>query len=202
MSFSVLGAALAGGESSRFGSPKALAMVGGRTVVDRVVDALREVSPEVILIANDPRVVAAAAPGRPDDTPGLGPLGGIVTALRRAESLGFPGALCVAADMPFVSAALLRLVLAEADPATAVVPESSGRRSFEPLCAYYPVAALPAAEAALVAGERAPHRLLERLDVRRVSLARVRTLGDPEILFFNINTREDLERAERIASGG
>jgi molybdenum cofactor guanylyltransferase len=200
----VLGAALAGGASARFGSPKALAMVGGRTVAARVLEALQEVTAEVVLIANEPVVAAAWPECLADDAPGHGPLGGILTALRRASEMDLDGVLCVACDMPFVSPALLRAILEEAaaHPASAVVPESNGRRSFEPLCAYYPIGALSPGREALVDGERAPHRLLERLPVRRLPRDRVELIGDPGILFFNINTREDLERAERIAAGG
>jgi len=200
VSISVLGAALAGGASTRFGSPKPLASVGGRTVLSRVLGALGEVCPEVVLIANDPRIAAAAGRSLPDDVPGLGPLGGIATALRHARSHGFVGALCLAADTPFVGAALLRELLV--DPAAVVVPESTGRRSCEPLCAYWPVGVLDEARRALDAGERAPHRLLDRLPrVRHVPLETVRRIGDPDILFLNLNTPEDLERAERIAAG-
>lgn len=199
MNEAILGAALAGGGSTRFGAPKALAMVGGRPVVDRVMEVLREVATRVVLIANDPVVAAAAEVSVPDLAPGHGPLGGIVTALHLAREKGLAGALCVAGDMPFVTADLLRALLI--DPAAVVVPESTGRRSFEPLCAYWPVSAIENAAAALDAGDRAPHRLLDRHPVVRLPLARVREIGDPEILFFNLNTREDLERAERIASG-
>jgi molybdopterin-guanine dinucleotide biosynthesis protein A len=196
-----IGAVLAGGLSTRFGSPKALAMIAGRTALRRVADAMVEVGSTVIVVANDPSLADGSGLRIvPDEVPGEGPLGGILTALRIAEAEGMRGALCVACDLPFVSAAMLRLILADAEDEI-VVPESPGRRGFEPLCAYYPIAALPAVEAALNAGERAPHRLLERVPHRRIPLAAVRAVGDPEVLFFNLNTPEDLARAQRIAAG-
>jgi molybdopterin-guanine dinucleotide biosynthesis protein A len=199
----ILGVVLAGGSSSRFGTPKSLARVGGRALVARVTDALHAVLDDVVVLANDPAIAAAVdGPVAADEVPGLGPLGGIVTALRRAAREGRSGALCVAGDMPFVEAELLRLILDDArtHPGEIVAPEG-GRRGIEPLCAYYPVAALPTAEAALAAGERAPYRLIERVPARTIPIERVRAIGSPEVLFFNVNTREDLDRAERIAEG-
>lgn len=189
----MLGAVLAGGASSRFGAPKALARVGGRRLVDRVLAAVQGAAGRAVLIANDPRITAAVA-SRPDEQAGAGPVGGIVTALRWAREEGLPGALCVACDMPFVSPGLLRMIVSAAaeSPGMIVVPESGGRRGFEPLCAYYPVEALDVAEDA-----RAPHQLIARFPTRRIT---VHEAGDPGILFFNVNTPEDLERAERIAA--
>lgn len=191
----MLGAVLAGGSSSRFGSPKALARVGGQRLVDRTLSAVAAAG-RGVLISNDPRVTAAV-PSRADERPGLGPIGGIATALSWARGEGLDGALCVACDMPFVSTPLLRLIVDAARelPDHVVVPESGGRRGFEPLCAYYPVTALE-----LLDRVRSPHRLVECFPTNRIPLSRIREAGDPGTLFFNVNTREDLERAERIAA--
>lgn len=197
-----LGAILAGGASRRFGSPKALARVGGRMIVERVRGALAEVVDEVVVIANEPAIFAdLGLPTRPDDVAGLGALGGIVTALRWAREEGRPGALCVACDMPFVAPALLRTLLDRADGAAdAVVPESRGRRGMEPLCAWYSVHALGAAEAMAASEERALHVFVDRVRTKRIPLAEVERVGDPEVLFLNVNTLEDHRRAMELDS--
>src|SRR4051812_1036914 len=108
-----LGAILAGGASSRFGAPKAWAEVGGRAIVLRVHDALLQAAGRAVLVCNDPAAFAALGWGtRADRVPGAGPLAGIETALRAAKELSLGGALCVACDMPFVSAALLAEIAA------------------------------------------------------------------------------------------
>ena len=105
------GAVLAGGESSRYGSPKPLARVGGRRIVDRVVAALRAVVPDIVVSANDPTLFRdLGLPIHPDERPGLGPLAGIYTTLLRARDAGRPGILAVAGDMPFPSSELLALL--------------------------------------------------------------------------------------------
>ncbi len=196
----IVGAILAGGASSRFGSPKALARVDGVRIIDRVRSALRAAVDEVVLIANEPALfVDLDLPMRGDRGTGLGPLAGVDAALRWAAERGAPGALCVSCDLPFASAALLREIASRGDPAHAVVPASPRGHGLEPLCAWYPVAALPAVERALASHDRSLRALLSTIDVERLPLEVVRRHGDPEVLFFNVNTRDDLERAQQIA---
>jgi molybdopterin-guanine dinucleotide biosynthesis protein A len=133
-------------------------------------------------------------------TPGAGALGGVEAALRWAMETGRPGALCVACDMPFVSPALLREIAARAmqGDTDAVVPESTGRRGFEPLCAWYSAACLPAVERALASGDRSLHALLGSVRAERIPLAEVRRFGDPGVIFMNVNTPDDHRRAIAI----
>lgn len=197
-------AILAGGESRRFGAPKALARVGGRRVVERVREAARAALPEVVLIANRPGLFAETGlPVRPDLLPGFGVLGGIHAALSWAEEEGRPGALCLACDLPFLPAGLLRALVARAaeGDADAVVPESTGRRGVEPLCAFYSVACRPVLEALHARGERRAVALLGELRTARLPLAAVRRWGDPEVVFLNVNTPEDHRRAVQEAGG-
>ena len=199
-----LGAILAGGESRRFGAPKAFATVGRRRAIDRVAAALGEVTGHIVLIANDfERFGGLGWEVRGDAVAGAGPVAGIEAALRWAREEGYAGALVCACDLPFVSPALLR-ALADAGrqgDALAVVPESTGRRGMEPLCAWYSVDALGAAEAALRSGGGAVWALLDAIPVRRLPIDAVRRFGDPEILFLNLNTPQDLERARQIEPG-
>lgn len=198
-----LGVVLAGGASTRFGSPKALASVGGRRIVDRVVEALFAAVPEVAVSTNDPALFAdLGLPMRLDDVPDAGPLGGILTSLRWAAERGRSGALVVACDMPWVSAGVLRMIAQRAarTEADAVVPESGGRRGLEPLCAWYSVRCIPHVERMIAEGERRVHRLLiGGVGADVIPLAEVRLAGEPERIFFNVNTVDDLRAAEERA---
>ena len=83
------------------GSDKGLLPFGGRRLIQVVLDTLRPLFPEVVIVANDP--VAYGAFGVPvvaDRIPGKGPLGGIHAALSATRS---PHTFCVACDMPFVN---------------------------------------------------------------------------------------------------
>jgi len=165
-----------------------------------VAEALTEAtgSPP-ILVASAPDALSWL-PGlrvEPDVVAGLGALGGILTAVDRVGP-----ALCVAWDMPFVPAALLRdlaVGLAEAD---AVLPESDSRRGLEPLCAAYGPACAPAIRAAVARGDRRAIGFHADIRLSRLERAHVLQYGDPGVLFFNVNTPSDLERAEALCRPG
>lgn len=200
-----LGAVLAGGASRRFGSPKALAEVGGRTVIERVTSAVARAADETVLIANDAALFAhLALPVRADEVAGAGPLAGIATALGWAAERGGAGALCIACDLPFISPALLRLLVRTAAEGgwDAVLPESGGRRGVEPLCAWYSADCVDAARDALRRGERAVVAFVDGLRTLRIPLDEVRRCGDPEVIFLNLNTPADLARARELADAG
>jgi molybdopterin-guanine dinucleotide biosynthesis protein A len=191
---------LAGGTASRYGGiPKGLLEVGGRRIFDRVVDTMMGVLKEMpILIAN----ASDAATWRPelhtlaDVRPGFGTLGGIYTAVTAGEG----PVLCAAWDMPFLTGPLLRSLvdLFEGGDYDAVLPESSGRRGLEPLCAVYGPACAPAIEKRLTAGDLRAISFHPDVRVGILSLARVSEFGDPTRLFFNVNAPADLEQAEAM----
>jgi molybdopterin-guanine dinucleotide biosynthesis protein A len=194
------GAILAGGAASRFGgAPKGLLAVGGSRILDRVVARVQAVTDAPpLLIANAPDASAWRPDLKtiPDARPGLGNLGGIYTAVT-AE----PGpVLCVAWDMPFVPEALLRALVEGAAAGTydAFLPESSGPRGLEPLCAVYGPACGPAIARRLDSGDLKAISFHPDVRVGILSLAQVRGFGDPAELFFNVNTPDDLERAEAL----
>jgi molybdenum cofactor guanylyltransferase len=182
------GAILAGGLARRFGGvAKGLEPVGGVRIVDRVLAALREVTTEVVLVGA-PAAVAATLPALrvvADETPGSGPLGGIISALRATGR----ETLVVAWDMPFVTARELRPLLAAGAGADAVGWEVDGR--IEPLCTAYRTSAAAQLAAAFAAGERSPREALRRL---RVHLVRRDASNGPSP-FTSVNTTEQLAAA-------
>lgn len=199
------GAILAGGENSRYGAPKALACVGGERIIDRVVRALKSATPDLVLLANQPELFRdLGLPARVDQRPGLGALGGLHTALHWAGEEGRPGIVAAACDMPFLSGALLAHMvdLAMRDGVDVVVPESDGRRGIEPLCAYYSTRCVEAIEAQLDRGDRRMIGFHADVSVLRVAPSDVLRYGSPETLFLNVNTPQDRERADRIATEG
>lgn len=203
---SSLGVILAGGQSRRYGEPKAFAQVAGSTLVERVIGVLRRAAPDVVLVANQPDLYAGLGlDTRPDTRPGMGALGGVHTAVCWAAELGHVGALVVACDMPFLSATLLHHMTsaaAEAPGPDIVAPESDGPRGVEPLCAWYSVRCRPAIEAQFDRNDRRIIGFWQGLNVHRVSLAEVRRHGDPERMFLNVNTPEERAVAESLANRG
>jgi molybdopterin-guanine dinucleotide biosynthesis protein A len=190
-----VGVILAGGQAARYaGRPKGLERVGGIRIIDRVAAALRETTDDLLLIANDPGAAEWISGVRVerDVRPGEGSLGGIHAAVHHA---GAP-ALVVAWDMPFVAAGLLLQLRALGASADVAVPESDSRRGVEPLCAYYAPACLAAIERRLTASDRRVVSFFEDVRVSRLPAAAVAAFGDPAFLFLNVNTPDDLARAE------
>ena len=197
---SVLGVVMAGGRNTRFGDVKAFAEVRGSRIIERVIIALGSVCDEVVLSANDTQAYAATGlEMRGDAIAGLGALGGIHTALEWAKERGDDGIMVAACDMPFPSIALLEYIRGIAAEHDAVLPESDNRRGVEPLFGYYSVRCLPAVLAAIARDDRRMIGFHVDIDLYRIPLEQVREHGDPQVLFMNVNTREELEEARRIA---
>lgn len=91
----ILGAVLAGGRSSRFGSDKALAELQGHTLIARAVDALSALADYVIVVGRK-HAPAPTIPDWPHDN--MGPLGGIAAALRYAEDENYDSVLTCGVD--------------------------------------------------------------------------------------------------------
>jgi molybdopterin-guanine dinucleotide biosynthesis protein A len=194
----VAGAILAGGGATRFGGkPKGLEVVGGERILDRLERTMREaLGRPPLLVANAPDARAWRPDLRvtPDLRPGLGSLGGIYTAVAGAPA----PVVCVAWDMPFVSPALVRALADGLARHDAFLPESDGRRGVEPLCAAYGPACLDPITERLDAGDLRAISFHQRISVGILPLAEVRAYGDPAFLFFNVNTADDLARADEL----
>ncbi len=194
----VRGAVLAGGGATRFGGkPKGLELVGGERILDRLIRVMTAALGEPpLLVANAPD----AGTWRPDlrtvgDTrPGLGSLGGIYTAVVESPA----PVVCVAWDMPFVSESLIRALAEGLNHHDAMLPESGGRRGVEPLCAGYGPACSEAIADSLTAGDLRAIGFHHRIRVGILPLEQVRALADPNLLFFNVNTADDLARADQL----
>jgi molybdopterin-guanine dinucleotide biosynthesis protein A len=194
------GAILAGGKASRMGGiPKGLLEIAGTRILDRLVAAFETaLGRPPLLVANAPeatewhpglRVVA-------DRMPGGGTLAGLHTAVLMAPA----PVVAVAWDMPFVPPGLLAALAAGLEAADVAIPASGGRRGMEPLCAGYGPATGPAMAAAIERGDLRAIAFHEAVRVRVLPEALLRTFGEPERIFFNVNTPEDLVRANRMAA--
>jgi len=193
----VRSAILAGGTASRFdGNPKGLEQIGGDRILDRLVQSLRTATGELpLLIANAPD----AAEWRPDlEVIGdailnCGSLGGLYTALTVAE-----GPVLVAAwDMPFVPTEIFEALINRFESHDACVPESGGPNlGLEPLCAAYGPNCVDPVRKQLVDEDFRISGFFDSVDMTKLPLDEVARHGDPNIIFFNVNTPEDLTTAQ------
>jgi molybdopterin-guanine dinucleotide biosynthesis protein A len=184
-------AILAGGQATRLGGlNKGTLVVGDTPIVDRQLHALREIASPVFVVGPDSTVWSARGlRAIPDDMPGRGALGGIYTAIMRSPC---PRTLIVACDMPFLSIEFLRR-LAAVENADVVIPRSP--RGYEPLCAIYSRACAADIRERLQRGEL--HAATMPRGVRVVELG-PDVLPLDDLLFVNINTPHDYERAKGL----
>jgi molybdopterin-guanine dinucleotide biosynthesis protein A len=205
------GVILAGGQSRRMGQDKALMSLGGRLLIQRVIDVLAPMCAELILVTNDPDRYAHFALRTVHDVfPGAGSLGGLYSGMAASAS---DTAIAVACDMPFLNGALLQYLVEQSSAADAVVADlSTAARSaadqpkakqldLHPLHAVYRRACLAPIEKQLRAGDLRMMGFFERVNVRYVKRAEVLRFDTQLRSFFNVNTPEEWAEAESLVSG-
>jgi molybdopterin-guanine dinucleotide biosynthesis protein A len=194
----VSGVIMAGGASLRLGRNKALERVGGKTLVERVIDSLVPLTSEVLVVVARPEQAAAlrlppSVRVVSDRYPGKGSLGGIFTGLDASVEAW---SLVVACDMPFLNGELLRHLMEASSNVDAVVPRLGGQP--EPLHALYSKACLGPMERMVRAGDLKIAPLFDAVRVRYVDEETIDRIDPRHLSFFNINTQADLEEATRL----
>jgi molybdopterin-guanine dinucleotide biosynthesis protein A len=187
----IAAAILAGGAARRLGGTnKALLRIGGERIIDRQLAQVRQLTGDVFIVAPDRAPYDdLCLPVVADEIPGAGALGGILTALIASPC---PRTLVLACDLPFVTAALLRL-LEQAGDADLVIPRGAG--GYEPLCAVYTKACLPAIRARIARGDLRASALPAGVRVAEIG-PEVLAAHDPDdLLFLNVNTPHEYARA-------
>ena len=193
----VTGVIQAGGKSTRMGGhPKALLELGGRRIIERVLDAVVPVVDDVLIVTNTPELYAfLEVPMVGDVYPDHGSLGGIFSGLAAAAG---EAAFTVACDMPFLHREVARLVVARAGEGDVVIPRVGDQ--LETMHAVYGKACLPHIEARLREGRLKIVGFFDRVRVVEVDAAEVARHRAPEVVFMNVNTSEELARARALAA--
>lgn len=184
--------------ASRFdGQPKGLEKVGGERILDRVVQAIvtaTEEKPLLIANADDAAEWRDDLEVVPDLISGRGSLGGLYTALSAvAETV-----LIVAWDMPFVPADLLRELVSGWKSYDVFLPDSNGPLGFEPLCGVYGTTCKEPIRKAIDLEDYRTTAFHDAVRVGRLPLDKVSTFGDPDTMFFNLNSPGELGRADEL----
>jgi molybdenum cofactor guanylyltransferase len=169
------GVLLVGGASTRFGSPKAVARLGGETLAERAWRTLGEVCDERIAVGKVEDALPLPFALLDDLSPVRAPIAGLVAGL---EAAGNDLCVVLPVDCPLVTPAALRRLADACAGADAAVPQTG------PLPGAYRKSALPALQRRLAAERLALRDALDELDVRTVIL-------DASLL-VNVNTPADL----------
>ncbi|MCL6581038.1 MAG: molybdopterin-guanine dinucleotide biosynthesis protein MobB [Firmicutes bacterium] len=220
----VVAAVLAGGAGRRLGGrDKWLLDVGGRMQKERCLEVLAGIFDSVMVVGRPPAEAGSGEAGRrdvpvPDPrfpggllpvsdlVPGAGPLGGLHSALSAAAGRTL---FLLAGDMPFLSRALILHLVFRAHRLEGrfdvLMPTWGDRGWVEPLHAVYAPGCLGRLQELAEAGSLSGLRVTEALAGLATFLVpedELRLFGPPEVTFLNLNTAEDLARAERLARSG
>jgi len=203
-----LGAAvLAGGQSRRMGTDKALLplVAGGAPMLGVVLERLSAVADDTIVVADDQaRYAALGVRVVPDLTRQVGALGGIQAAIAWSAH---EHCLVVACDMPFLSLPLLRRMADEPrdyDVLVPLIPGESRQRDdglvFQTLHAIYSKRCLPFIEKRIAEGRKQVVGFFGDVRVRTLDVAEI-ARWDPDLWsFFNANTPEAMLVAAQVSA--
>src|SRR5262245_53908126 len=195
MTSGITGVIQAGGKSRRMGGePKALIELGGRRIIDRVVAVMADVTDDLLIVTNTPELYAfLGLPMVADAFPDGGSLGGIYSGLKAAAG---GAAFTVACDMPFLVPGVARLVVDRAGEADVVIPRSGGQ--LETLHACYAKSCLSPMETRLRQGQLRITGFFEDVRVLEISEEEIARVAPAEVVFMNVNTPEELDRARVV----
>ena len=184
-------AIMAGGQSSRMGTDKSFVLFEGRPMIEVVRETVAGLGDETLLITNKPDEYAHLnLPMVSDVHPGLGPLGGIYTAVHTASQ---PHTLVVACDMPWLNRSLLEHMIGLRETADIIVPR--WEKYPEPLHAIYNKACLAPIETNLREKRLKITGFFGQVKVRFVERAEIEQFDRNGRSFANINSPQDLEEA-------
>ncbi|MEI8002934.1 MAG: molybdenum cofactor guanylyltransferase [Methanothrix sp.] len=200
---------LAGGNGRRLGAEKSLLEFEDRPLICWTAEKLSRTADEIVVVARSQAhagrleeiisnfATLAKVAFTWDSVAGFGPVAGLYAGMKEASgSLAF----ATGCDLPFLNPQVIERLfeLADEEDYEAAVPVQPNG-FFEPLhSVYHREKMLLACERAMEKAERRIHVPLQELHVRRIFVDLLRPL-DPDLLtFFNLNTREDLEKARAL----
>ncbi len=195
---------LAGGAGSRLGTEKALLKFDDRPLICWTVEKLQKAADEVIVVARDANQASVLQKLLPDvvftcdSVPGFGPVAGLLSGMKCARGrLAF----ATGCDLPFLKVEAIEMLFRLAEGYNAAVHiRPTGLK--EPLHSVYDrEKMLFACEEAVKKGERRIQAPLKRLKVNYVPVDMLRSIDPMLLIFYNINTHEDLAEAQRLWTG-
>ncbi|MCX7705629.1 MAG: molybdenum cofactor guanylyltransferase [bacterium] len=187
-----------GKESERLRKDKSMLVISrDKTLLDIVIDRISGLFAKILIVTTNPQKFHLYSDEKIEiirDDLVCGPLGGILKGLQFSSTFYN---FIVATDMPFISKDLILFLVKKAfSDYDAVVPKH--KNSTEVLHAIYSKQAIPIIEKMIEEKQYRVKMLLQKIKVKYVTECELRKFGDPEVLFFNINTPMDFETAKVI----
>ncbi len=198
------------------GREKAWLELGGKFFIERVMDALKKICDEIIVVANDERFQKLDAQIVRDEFPNTGSLGGLYSGLNAAQN---ELSIAVACDMPFLNPRLLEFLVTQATDYDVVIPsvhdarhrrderkterdkkeDTAKKLNLHPLHAVYRKTCLPPLREKILQNDLRMISFHDAVRVRIVEQAEIDKFDPQHVSLWNVNTPEELERAKTFA---
>jgi molybdenum cofactor guanylyltransferase len=189
----VTGIILAGGKSSRMGTDKGLQELSGKPLISYAIHALAGICSEILISSSSDayrpygyRLVA-------DEFPGIGPIGGIYSALRQSKTIQN---LVLSCDLPFVQKDLLSYILENSEEYQVAVPWM-GNQHYEPLCGFYRLTVLEKMTDFIKDENYKLPDLFDQIRINKLIINQGMGFYH-DFLFMNVNSKHDLAAAEKL----
>lgn len=179
---------LAGGQSHRMGTNKALLSFRGKQLIGYALDLARELTDFIIISANTTQMAGFGYPVISDQLPVQAPLSGIHAGLTVSQT---DWNLVLTCDMPNVTSGLIRYLMSGLEEGLMMVLPGHGG-FIEPLCGFYHKSLVAGIEGGYQRKEYSPVQLMRSVSHKIVPVEGIRGL-DPDVLFRNFNEPRDLE---------
>jgi len=189
----VTGIILAGGKSLRMGTDKGLQELCGKPLISYAIQVLSGLCSNMIISSSSDGYKSFGYQVVADEFPGIGPMGGIYSALRQSNT---ERNLILSCDLPFVSEELLSFILENAIGCQVAVPWQ-GNQHYEPLCGFYRLSVLEKMESFIQRGNYKLPDLFEEISINRLIINNESDFYHGN-LFLNVNSKHDLEAAEKL----
>ncbi len=185
---------LAGGDSKRFGSPKALLKLGEKPIIEHIASRLKECFGEIIIVTNQPELFRHMKIRLIED---------VIKSCKKSSLRGLHAGLyysshksnfIIACDMPFVNLDLIKYMHAYTENYHIVVPCVDNY--LQPLYAFYSKECTDTIEAYLRSGKFKIADLYKEFDVKYIPKEIIFNFDPEEKVFFNINTHHDFTKLQ------
>jgi molybdopterin-guanine dinucleotide biosynthesis protein A len=189
----VTGIILAGGKSSRMGTDKGLQLLCWKPLIVYAIEVLSGICSNILISSSSDTYHSFGYQVVADEFPGIGPMGGIYSALRQSKT---EKNLVLSCDLPFVTSELLDFILKISDGYEVAVPWE-GNRHYEPLCGFYHLSIREKINNYINKGNYKLPDLFDEIKINKLVIDKELPFNHKN-LFLNINTITDLNEAESL----
>jgi len=193
----ILGVVLAGGKSKRFGEDKSQVKLHGKILIEYILSEIMDQFNEILVVTNNPIKFKDSSKilTTKDFEEGLGPLGGILTAMKwiKDQKKNYEWISTFPSDTPFFTNKELKIFYENIDIKKSKLFFIKNKETRHNIFGLWSLDLLKKLETDLQKGERKVEVWADTVGVETINIEYEKR--DP---FFNINTKEDLEKAYKI----